>query len=293
MKKTILSFILAACLSVSAFASPADETGPGVRTGLRLYGGLSTMNGGDFNTGLRGWLDLWAHAGSLWGVRTDVEGSPGGWATSVGADVLFPLTSWLSFGMGAGWVSGRADCRSVADGNGDVVPTTQNIEMSPRALPVRAGFFGRIPLSGRLALGLNAGASYYYVAQAQAVYRRDWEDYWEEDLFDLKSSGWGYDGGLGLEFRMSRHVAVFFEGQARRARFSKFFGTLDRSSSEAGETSREGTLYAIDFSLGDGEIFPLVDVLSQPPAGPAFSRAAEAVVDFGGFGFLAGVLFRI
>jgi len=293
MRKTALSLVLTALFSVSAFPSPAEAKEPGGRTALRLYGGLGTMNGGDFSAGLRGWLDLWAHAGSLWGVRTDVDGRPGGWATALGADVLFPLTSWLSFGMGVGSISGRSVCRSSADGSEDVVPAEQSVEMTPRAVPVRAGFFGRIPLSSRLALSLNAGASYYYVARAQAVYRRDWEEYWEEDRFDLKSSGLGYDGGLGLEYRMGRHVSVFFEGQVRRARFSKFFGTLDRSSSEGGEAGREGTLYAIDFGLGDDEIFTVVDVLAQPPAGPAFTRAAEAVVDFGGFGFVVGMLFRI
>jgi hypothetical protein len=293
MKKAAHALLLASVLLAPIL--PASAAGPseGGRTALRLSAGWSSLDGGDFSRGLLGWLDLWAHAGSLWGIQTDVTGGPGSWAAALGADVLFPLTSWLSFGMGAAWVSASDLYTSSAEGNGGLVPDAQSIEMTPRALPVRASLFGRIPLSGRLDVSMNAGVSYYYLARARAVYRRDWEDYWEEDAFDLKTSGLGYHGGLGLELELGRHVSVFVEGQVNRARLSKFFGTIDRASSEGGEESREGTLYALEFGLGDGETFPLVDVLDQAPAGPAFSRAAEAVIDFGGFGLAVGLLLRL
>lgn len=293
MKKSATALLLASILLASVPPAAAAEPSPGGKTALRLCAAWSALDGGDFSRGLFGWLDLWAHAGSLWGVQTDMTGGPGSWATTLGGDVLFPLTSWLSFGMGAAWVSARDVYTSSAEGNGGLVPDAQNVETTPRALPVRASLFGRVPVSGRLNVTLHAGVSYYYLARARAVYRRDWEDYWEEDTFDLKSSGLGYHGGLGLEVELGRHVSVFLEGQVNRARLSKFFGTLDRASSEGGEESREGTLYALEFGLGDGETFPLVDVLNQPPAGPAFSRAAEAVIDFGGFGLAVGLLVRL
>ncbi|OGD29554.1 MAG: hypothetical protein A2Y56_15790 [Candidatus Aminicenantes bacterium RBG_13_63_10] len=293
MKKTTPSIFLVAFLLASFSPAAAADPASGGRTALRLYGGLNTMSGGDFNRGLCGWLDLWAHAGSSWGVDTDVAGSPGGWGTVLGADVLFPLTSWLSFGMGAGRVTARDVCRSSAEGSGGAVPDEQSIEMSLESLPVRAGFFAHIPFSERLEICLHAGAVYHYLARTQAVYRRDWESYTEEDRFDLKSSGLGYDGGLGLELSLGRHVSVFLDGQFRWAKFSKLFGTLDRTSSEGGEESREGTLYLFDYSLGDDEIFTLVDILSQAPSGPAFPRAAEAVADFGGFSLVVGVLLKL
>lgn len=293
MRKSARALLLAFILLASVHQEAAAEPSPGGRTALRLSAAWNILAGDDFSRGLLGWLDLWAHAGSMWGVRTDVAGGAGSWATALGADVLFPLTSWLSFGMGAAWVSARDVYVSSAEGSGGLVPEAQSVEMTPRALPVRASLFGRLQVSSRLDVTLHAGVSYYYLARARAVYRRDWEDYWEEDVFDLKSSGLGYHGGLGLELELGRRISVFLEGRVNRADLSKFFGTLDRASSEGGEESREGTLYALEFGLGDGETFPLVDVLNQPPAGPAFSRAAEAVIDFGGFGLAVGLLLKL
>ena len=251
------------------------------------------MSGGDFHSGLGGWLDVWAHTGSVWGIDTDLEEGPWGWGMTAGADILFPLTSWLSFGMGAGYVKAQSISRSAAEGNEGVIPDTQEVEATPWAVPVRASFYGHIPLSERLDISLHAGASYYYIGRAIARYRRDWQDYWEEDVFDLKASGLGYHGGIGLELSLGRHISVFLEGQARWAKISGFQGAFERSSSEGGEENRDGTLYFMEYSLGEGAVFPVLDVLSDPPSGPAFTQVREAVVDFGGFGLVLGFVFRI
>lgn len=288
-----LGAALALFLSLGFFAQARAEDSPDGRTALRLGGGLGLMNGGDLSRGFRGWLGLWEQLGSRWGVETDLADGGSLWGPALSADVLFPLTSWLSFGMGAGRETAGVVFRSSAEGNGGLVPESQRIEISSEAVPVRAGFFGRIRLTDVLDLSLHAGASYYYLARARVVYRREWEDYWEEDRYDLKASGLGYDGGLGVELKLGRHLSVYLEGRASRAALGEFTGTVGISSSEGGEASREGTLYVLDYGLGEGRTFTLVDVLSQPPSGPAFSRAEEAAVDFGGFSLAAGILLRL
>ncbi len=281
----VLLFIL--CGSVAA--STADDE----RTALRFYGGFGLRAADDFGRGLCGWLDLWEHAASLWGIEAERTGTPGGLSSLFGADVLFPLTNWLFFTMGAGQVIGTEVFRWEAGNSGGLIPEEQEVEISLRAVPVRAGFWSRIPLSDRLHVSLAGGVAYYALASAAAAYRRDWQDYGEEDRFDLKSSGLGYDGGLGCEIRLSRRFSVILEGQYRRARLKKFTGTLERTSSEGGRQKFEGTLYSLDYGLGDVKVFPVIDVLPEPPVGPAFSRAGEAVVDFGGMTLVAGLLVRL
>ena len=279
-------FALASFLWAGAQSQP-DLNGS---LSLRLYGGLNYLNADEFNQGLAGWLDLWGHTAALLGFpgKTNFVGAH--WGAQAGVDLLIPLDSRLALGLGASILS--ASARSLTDfPSNDVVPSSHEIKVRPWAVPLRAGLHYLVPVSNGLDVRFQAGAA-YYLARAEAEYSREWSDYWEKDRYSLKSRGWGYQGGMGLELRLNRWTAVFLEGQYRSARISNFSGSVELTSSEEGQIRREGELYLIDYKLTEGVVFSLIDVLAQEPSGPAFLNVKKAVVDFSGFSLNLGLTLR-
>jgi hypothetical protein len=279
-------FALASFLWAGAQSQP-DSTGS---LSLRLYGGLNYLYADEFNQGLAGWLDLWGHAAALQGLpgKTNFVGAH--WGAQAGVDLLIPLDSRLALGLGASYLS--ASARSLTDfPSNDVVPSSHEIKVRPWAVPLRAGLSYLLPVSDSLDVRFQAGAA-YYLARAEAEYSREWSDYWEKDRYSLKSKGWGFQGGMGLELRLNRWTAVFLEGQYRSARISDFSGSVEITSSEEGLIRREGELYLIDYKLAEDAVFSLIDVLAQEPSGPAFLNVKKAVVDFSGFSLNLGLTLR-
>ena len=279
-------FALASFLWAGAQAR-ADSTGS---LSLRLYGGLNYLYADEFNQGLAGWLDLWGHTAALLGLPGKTNFVEAHWGPQAGVDLLIPLDSRLALGLGASILS--ASARSLTDfPSNEVVPSSHEIKVRPGAVQLRAGLHYLLPVSRSLDVRFQAGAA-YYLARAEAEYSREWSDYWEKDRYSLKSRGWGYQGGIGLELRLIRWAAIFLEGQYRSARISNFSGSVELTSSEEGQIRREGELYLIDYKLTEGVVFSLIDVLAQEPSGPAFLNVKKAVVDFSGFSLNLGLTLR-
>jgi hypothetical protein len=290
MKKALIIVLF---LYLPAVLLPAeDQPRPYSRESLslRLYGGLNTLQPGDLNQGLAGWLDLWNYAAEQMGLPPGGSFTGARWGIEAGADLLIPLGPWLSLGLGAGSTSPSAASQTSFPLN-DVVPSSHEIKVRPWAVPLRAGLYGLVPLTNRMAIRLQAGAVYYLV-RVEAEYSRDWSGYWEKDLYKLKSAGLGYQGGVGLEFWLNRWAAVFLEGGARSARISNFSGSLERTSSEGGSILQEGTLYLIDYKLAEGAVFSVIDVVDKEPSGPAFLRVRKAVLDFSGLSLNVGLTLK-
>jgi hypothetical protein len=283
---------LFASLALTAFLSAAENVrfSSANKVSLRIYGGLSHLSVGDLNQGLAGWLDLWGQAAALQGLSGKTNFVGAHWGAQAGVDVLIPLDSRLALALGAGTLG--ASARSWTDfPSNDVVPSSQEINIRPRAILVRAGLAYLLPVDRSLDIRFQAGAAYYQ-ARAEADYNREWSDYWEKDRYDLKSKGWGCQGGMGLELRLNRWAAIFLEGQYRYAPISNFSGSVELTSSEEGQILREGELYIIDYKLADDAVFSVIDVLEEEPSGPAFLDVKKAVVDFGGFSLNLGLTLR-
>ena len=67
------------------------------------------------------------------------------------------------------------------------------------AVPLRAGGHLAIPISSKTSFTIDAGFG-YYLSKFNKFYRREPGDgYWIDNDFTGKSSGFGYDGGIGFE----------------------------------------------------------------------------------------------
>ena len=290
VKKTFLIAVFSLTLTLVLWAGAQSRPDSRGSLSLRFYGGLNYLSADEFNQGLAGWLDIWGYAAALQGLPGKTNFLGAHWGAQAGVDLLIPLDSRLALGLGAGTLS--ASARSLTDfPSNDVVPSSHEIKVRPWAVPLRAGLHYLVPVSNGLDIRFQAGAA-YYLARAEAEYSREWSDYREKDRYSLKSRGWGYQGGIGLELRLIRWAAIFLEGQYRYAKISDFSGSVETTSSEEGQIRREGELYFFDYKLAEDALFTLIDVLDQEPSGPAFLNVKKAVVDFSGFSLNLGLTLR-
>jgi len=290
MNKTLGMILLSLALTPLLFAQASNRPESAGTLGLRFYGGLNYLYADELNRGLAGRLDLWRYAAVAEGLSGDARLAGAHWGYDAGADLLIPLNPRLSLQLGLAFITASARLQAEYPSQ-DVVPSNQEVMIRLRAMPVQAGLSYLLPVSRGLDVRIQAGAV-YFLARPEAEHTRDWAGYWEKDRYVLKAGGFGYQGGLSLEFRLNRWAAVFLEGRGRLARVPNFSGSLDLTSSEEGQVHIEGELYAYSYKLVEGAIFPIVDVLGEEPSGPAFSEIRKAVVDFSGFSLNLGLTLK-
>jgi opacity protein-like surface antigen len=300
-KKTgmpIIMTVIVLCLVPSL--APAD-----VKISLKLQGGLAYLQAGDVNSGTQAFFD-WAKFSSI--PLTDGAATLGGYQKikfgyEIYGDLVFEVARHLGIGIGAGFVqSTKTSLMNVWDPNIESGGPSSNIlaDQNLSAIPVRLGLYLSLPLSGKFNFTANAGASYYLKAR----YSTDWLV--SVSVMDTlgpqteistraqqKKNPFGFQGGLGIEYRLSKRIAILLEAQGQYAKFRGLEGTSLAESGDYGELfppfSETGKLYYESVPMiPNGP--RLIMVQSAPPLGPG-GKAREAVVDFSGVSLQAGFRF--
>lgn len=281
--------VLIMLLPALAVAAAAADSGPGFKPGvsLRLYGGLNYLKGGDLNTGLKGFCDSVIYEYSLMGYSHSGGYQDLNMGEEVGAELVFQFGRHFGLGIGAGYC--RASKRSEVTLTGS---DTDKFIFSPEAnaIPIKAELIFFLPLSDSFRIALSAGPE-YYLASMRADIRKESPSWWSEWKQEADGQGIGFQGGIGLEIRLSRHISLLFEGKGRYAKIKDFKGTNVYTTSLGYQERKEGTLYywLDNYSFRP---FPYIFVESDFPSHPWQQEARNAEIDFSGASLLAGLAFR-
>ncbi len=273
MKKSIALFIV---LVLSALLASAPASAQ-VKLGLKVTGGLGYYGAGDLNTGLQGWSDAYR---KIYDTSTLTGGySPVHWGPEFGGELLLQLNPSLALGLGVGYLqASRSSALGVSKSG-----TSFEESWSPKigAVPVTLNLHYYLPLGGRVRLSLDAGLGYYFgtctdsqhMVFIVAVDR----------TYDTTANGIGFHGGLGLEIPVSTAVSIVLEAHGRYASLGNFKGSFHSAS-----TDKTGGVWLSDVFLD--RTYSLIDISEEMPDSQYNPRAAK--LDFSGFRFQAGFLFR-
>ena len=293
---SVTALLLAALLSEPI---PAAAAGGGVKIDLRIHGGHSYLAAADVNTGSSGYYEFyklladysgWAYEGGYKPVHAGYD---------AGAEVIFLLSSRFGIGIGAGYLR--------SSGNADMTLVTETSEMlfeggpSLSAFPIRLGLYYSLPLAGRLSLTANAGAALYVGLRFKDRFHMEQDSYFAtQEIVANRTSlskNLGFQGGLGLEYKIASKWGVFVEVQGRYARFENFGkATVHLASSEGGTDTREGKIYLRTQTLSADPliVFNAFVVESTPPTpDPPDLLISEPKFDLSGFCLQAGIRIRI
>ena len=286
-RQTVVFISLLSTLAISAAA--ADGFGRGFKPGLslRLYGGLNTMQGGDLNSGMKGICDATIYEYSNMGYSHSGEYQELHRGAEAGAELVFQFHRNFGLGIGAGY--GQAEKSSVVTLTRN---QTDRYIFNPKAsvIPVRVELIFYLPLNDNVRISLNAGPE-YYLASVRADIRREFPTWWSEWNQEAEGQGLGFQGGIGLEIRLSRRISLLIEGKGRVAKIKDFEGTNIYSSSSGYQEKKEGSLYYwIDNYTF--KPFPAIFVESSFPAEPWQQDVRKAEIDFSGASIQGGIVFR-
>lgn len=275
---------------------------------LKLQGGLSYLQAGDVNAGTQAFFD-WGKVyfapppgGLIQGGYTAIH-----WGYEFGGDIIFELNPNIGVGIGAGYLEcsrnlqGHPRMMQIIDTPGGDPTLIKSFDAGTKlsAIPLRLSLFLTLPLSGKLNFIANAGASYYLEARYHGFWFVDerWSPGFEPPFQTLSTtaekekSPFGFQGGIGIEYKAFAKTTLFVEAQGRSARFHGLEGTSTSVPGPNGGVlpsfSETGKLYYESVLLIPNAP-RLILVQSAPPAGPG-GQPREAVIDFSGVSLQAGV----
>jgi hypothetical protein len=301
------TFFIVITLSILLYPNSALADG---KISLKLYGGLSYLDAGDVNPGTQAFFD--------WG-KIYFAPPPGGiiqggyeainWGYELGGDIIFQLSPKLGISIGAGYLKSSKNppvdpvMMVITDNpGGDGLIKNFNAGTTLTAIPLRLGITLTLPIAEKFNFTAIAGVSCYL----QARYRADWfvnvgpsrgipEHPYQtlSTTADSKKTPIGFQGGLGIEYRLIPKAALFVEAQGRSARFHGLEGMSLWEGGFGGlfpAFYENGKLYYESVPAIPNEP-RLIMVQGAPPNGPE-GMPREAVVDFSGVSLIAGVKIR-
>ena len=258
----------------------------GEKFALKLSGGMNYLLVGDVNEGVKGVIDsLRDSATVVPGTSTGGEAKPIHLGFDFEGYIIINLTPRVGIGFGAGYIQGAKTSESMVHfPEGPEASFTFKPKIS--AIPIRLGVFYTLPMNEMMNVVFNAGAGLYL---AKYSYNFRPEGAWSGNTINQKASakGFGFHGGVGLEFNLAPKIAFVLEGQGRYAKIGGFEGTAKYAGSSLPYTE-EGALYYWE-QMTIFRKYPRVLVQENKPSGPLYSNVRDAKVDFSGFTFLAGI----
>jgi len=278
----------------------ADEAGPprdiwkqvagefrGAGLSLRVGGGIVFFGGGDFETGFAGLYDRTSDLAASYGaVMQDFDKKPIGAGLRLSGDFVYRLTRRLGCGLRFEYWKAAPDS-FIRVHYGDVTQTyTAWSSADTSVIALGAGLYYDHPLGHAWTLAFQGGPALHFV---DFQYARKLVFPAGEDIVSIggRAHGFGLQGGLGLEWRFLRRLALFVEAQGRVANIGGFEGDESHYWSldfQSWRSKTSGRLY-----LEEGEGPPRLVVLGEGTAGEGDRRRAE--MNLGGAGIAAG--FRV
>ena len=249
---------------------------------IRFYGGGTYLQGGDLNSGMKGWADYYKALYRTYGYpQQSGSFAPVHLGFEAGGDIIFHLTTRLGIGLGGEYLKATKTSTLAFQS------TSSNFTMTfigePSAIPAKLSLFYFLPLGKRVTVSLHAGAG-YYSAKARLIARTNF-DY----IIDSSAKGIGYHGGLGLEWKLFSKFYFLIEGAARYAVLSGFEGKVTM----VGLGGWNGKLYYWGATASFLDKFNYIDLLGGAPGGTAIAFVREAKIDFSGFSLRAGFVIKL
>ncbi len=248
-KSTFFLFLCLFFFSLHCEASPPS---------IRIYSAGSWIEGGDLNRNIQGWTGYFADR-NLGPYEAAFSLKELHRQKSFGAEILYPLTSGLSVGLGVEFLTGATegeaysrlsqeqDYFNSAEDFGTIFideQSTQDPRYKLQSMPLNLTFYYSFPFGSRFVFFLGCGGSYYF---GRLTYTEDYEysfNYKDEknlsgtpvEFVDRYSSTGIYSEdttcnalGLhalsGLEVRIGRRLHLVVEAFGRKVGFSGWKGT--------------------------------------------------------------------
>ena len=278
MQNCIIAILV--ILSATAFAHGEIQLG--------ISGNMNWISGSDFNSAMRGMNKLYG----FW--FTNIQGSLGELGSGAGlqGEAVYFFSPNVGVGLGLGAFRLAIDDRvAFLESN---APAEIRYRSKLTVMPVTLNLHYRQPLASRLRLDGYAGVG-LYLSRFDLFENHIFESRPQHYTSDFKGSSREVPGlqcGVGLEFEVTRHLALFLGGGLRLAVLSPVSGrastTLTELSLTEINTDQFGDYYYFDHLYG-GESFGYIIFAQSPPVADFVRNARKAEINLSGASLSCGI----
>ncbi len=271
----------------STAGSAVSRSYPGSTFSFDVSLGGGGVDAADLSDGAQGLADSYA---ALTGVAASGRTDRLRVAYQASVEAYYHVTPWLAVGAGVEFIRGSNASRVAYSDTLALVDQYLSVRPAVKAVPVKlcvrfypgSGFYFR-------------GALGYYFATASYKYRHGTPGVpgtWNEWSGSADGHCLGAEGGIGGEWGIARHMAIFAEASFRLARIESLSGTGTTSDSEGASSTVSGSLWyyrSLDANLQND---PIVMVLESRPSEAGVSNVRLATFSLSGTALRAGLRFR-
>jgi len=213
------------------------------------------------------------------------------------AEMLIRLNEYFTLGLGAGFLNRGKASRLVREGN--PLPRSSRLwdpDLSTHSLLMN-GYF-TFPVTSSLKAYVKGGAG-YYSSKLKLLIREENEynnfDFWSTEKVNIKDSGFGFQGGIGLEFTVTKHIGFYVEGSGRILNLNDWMGDLEYEDSEGGEDLLKGTVWTVEEFYRDTNKYYAEGRISEiDPSEIEFDirNIRKSTINLSGVGLKVGFIIR-
>jgi hypothetical protein len=277
-KIEILTLVLILILTAGAASAAVS---------IKVTGGMTYFSGNDYNKGIQGIYDYCNdNFNDVVGKYKSLHMGMG-----LGAEFVVSLDPHFGLGLGAGFF--RASRQNEIGLEWLNISVKQAYKPSLRVIPLTLNLHYYVPLRRALRLDVFAGAGYYMTHfDHDSTLETDFFSYEQTQEFRSKAKPFGFQGGMGLELRLSSHFAFVVQAEGRYVRITSLKGDLaeDESWFLGKRHNEEKDAYLWYLERNDsGHIYSLVSFAKNQPSSAEVTNVRKGELNLSGVTGTAGL----
>jgi len=219
------------------------------------------------------------------------------WGMDWEAEMLIRLNKYFTLGLGTGFFKRGKASRLVRER--DPFPRSSRLwdpDISTHSFLVN-GYF-TLPISSSVKAYIKGGTG-YYSSKLRLLIREDNEyndfSFWGTERVNIKDSGFGFQGGIGLEFTVTEYIGFYIEGAGRILKLNDWKGSLEYDNSEGAEDLLEGSVWTVEELYRDTNKYYAEGRISEvDPSEIEFDirNIRKSKLNFSGVGLKVGFILR-
>jgi len=304
-------FVSLVFLSRVAYSEERENFKP--RLSIKLTGGLVYMNLGDINESLDSHSALGENAKRYWptsfSFTDEIENIHYG--ANFEGELIINIVSGFGIGIGIELIHARKESYSIMRGEKSYeyfytrYTVRESYEQKITVIPIKLGIYYRLPLFPRTALLFNIGGGYYFTKSSLFDdqhrdlywYIVDIEEHQEvtyaEHTCKVSGGNYGWHGGIGFEWSLSKNFSIIIEGQGRYVKIKELKGKDIMITSWGVKKKFYGTLWYYNYKSDDHYNTSLVlsDRMLEPLRPTDTHR--KAILDLSGLSVRIGIRIKL
>jgi len=259
---------------------------------LKITGGYGTMAVGDFNTVVEDLDSLYTYTVSLMGYTKDGALKKLNYGIELEGEIIMKLPGNFGLGIGTGYYLRSKNSEFSIE---DVAFGEVNVSIQPEftAIPITLTFYYFLPSKSLVNLYLNGGVGYYF-GKSIFTLRQDLEfvgfpPEWIEGRLEAKDQGFGFHGGVGLEFNVISKVAFFIEGNGIYCKLKSWEGDAITEDSFGFSDEDSGTVWYYEDDMGLDRLYAQFIISEDKPDWGGISNVRKLEWNLSGLSLRVGI----